>query len=256
MAYTKTTLANLKADLLKLVGGHGTFWSDYELELAINEALNVWQLLVGEFSARAVIDTYGNEEVFQLVFNPTNGTFQDWLTDTTSTWTDTPLPLSVWRVGTIATYTTSGFAERPWLTQFDVKHEDYGNPGWTTATTTQAESWAPWGINMLVFNPHTPVPLSADYYVGDRILRRDDDYVQLGDEERQAILAYGVWQLNVKNGVTEAFLTSEPLKQLFLIAANTRNAKLRGSRLYKRWMGMDTGDAAPLRDAQPAKGAR
>ena len=56
MAYQRTSLGQLKARLLERLGGQGHFWSEAEQELAINEALAVWQLMTGDFVLTSRVD--------------------------------------------------------------------------------------------------------------------------------------------------------------------------------------------------------
>lgn len=56
MAYQRTSLSQLKARLLERLGGQGRFWSEAEQELAINEALAVWQLMTGDFVLSRRVD--------------------------------------------------------------------------------------------------------------------------------------------------------------------------------------------------------
>lgn len=245
MAYAQTTFTELKSRLEELAGGHGKFWCPFELELALNEALSVWQLLVGEFSANATWAAAANGDTFEALYNPSTGA------------TDLGvLPLKLWRLATVSTYTTGGLAEFPKLTQVSVKDLDYGSPGWRAAAASTLESWAPFGLNAAVFPPHTAQDLRVDYYSGERLLNMGGDYIQLGAEELTAILSYAVWQLNLKCGEGEALDNSKPLKELFTLAAETRNKKLQGSALYKKFLGGDSGELQPPRNAEAVPAGR
>lgn len=56
MAYQRTSLGQLKDRLAERLGGQGRFWSEAEQELAINEALAVWQLMTGDFVLSQRVD--------------------------------------------------------------------------------------------------------------------------------------------------------------------------------------------------------
>jgi hypothetical protein len=140
--------------------------------------------------------------------------------------------------------------------QASLPEYDYGYPGWRTGTATTPSLWAPCGINKIVFYPRSSVTLRLDYYTGDRLLNDEEDTVQLGDEELNRVLDYAVWQLNIKSGTEEAFNTTNPLRALFLLAASLRNQKLRGSQLYKDYMGADRAELQPKREATPQAGGR
>lgn len=254
MAYAATTFSTLKALLKERAGGGDNFWTDFEYGFAINEALNVWQLLVGEFSAQAKWAPADLGDEIEDLYYPSSGG-REFLIPGTAT--QAPLPLSVWRVGTdVTTNSTATLNSFAKLIQASLPELDYGYPGWRTGTAATPEYWCPAGLNKIVFYPRPNTHLRLDYYTGDQLLVAEGDYVQLGDEELNRILDYAVWQLNVKSGTEEAFTTTKPLRELFLLAAGLRNQKLRGSQLYKDFMGDDRGETQPDRDAVPQKGAR
>jgi hypothetical protein len=125
MAYASVTLSELDSRLLKLTGGQGNFWNTFERYAAINEALSVWQVMVGEFSARATWSAATATLSFEDLYNPATGATDLVVSGGTTT---APIPLSVWRVGTVATRTTGGLdsypklrlARRNWTTQVRV----------------------------------------------------------------------------------------------------------------------------------------
>lgn len=253
-AYARTTFAQLKARLADRVGGQERFWTAFEFEMAINEALNVWQLLVGEFSYSAQMTTYQDSFDQLYAVGGTTGTCYLKVVESTA---DAPYPLSVWRVGRdTATHTTGSLYAFPKLVQASVLDLDNISTSWVTTATATADYWCPAGVNRIVWAPVPNTPVRVDYYRGDRLLDDDADYVQLGDEELNRILDYAVWQLNVKSGTEEAFNNTNPLKGLFGLAAKLRNQKLRQSQLYKDVMGGDYGEAQPSREAAPQAGGR
>lgn len=254
MAYANTSYATLKALLLKRVGGQGKFWTNFELGLALNEALSVWQLLVGEFSTQSQLSTSALGDEVEDLYYPATGTSDMVVVESTAT---APLPLSVWRVGTdVQTHTTGSLYAFSKLTPVSLPELDHGKPGWRTGTAAAAEYWAPCGLNKIIFSPRPNSYVRLDYYRGDQLLVEEGDYVQLGDEELNRILDYAVWQLNVKSGTQEAFNNTKALREQMLKAAGLRNSKLRGSQLYKDVMGADRGETQPERDAEPQQGAR
>jgi len=218
MAYARTTLATLKSRLATQIGGQGKFWSAHEQEDAINEALAVWQLLTGDFVATATCTASGN---LVEVFDPTG----------VSTATLNPAPLNIIRLAQGAT------ALQP-LTVVDLDQEKYG---WRVASTSTPTYWAPYGLSHVVVYPQagTTNTYTATYYRGDRILTSDSSYVNLGDEELEKILDYAQWYLSFKESVKEGLANTGPLKEMFLLAARLRNAKLAGTAMYNRFMGLD-----------------
>lgn len=254
MAYAQTTFATLKALLKERVGGHDNFWTNFEFGLAINEALSVWQLMVGEFSTQSQLSTSSLGGEVEDLYYPATGTSDMVVVSSTAT---APLPLSVWRVGTdVQTHTTGQLYAFPKLVQGTLPEFDHGYPGWRTGTATTAEYWAPCGLNKIIFYPRPNTWVRLDYYRGDQLLVDEADYIQLGNEEINRLLDYAVWQLNIKCGTAEAFTNTEPLKQLMDLAATLRNQKLRGSLLYKDFMGADRGEGQPNRDAPNQAGGR
>jgi hypothetical protein len=254
MAYALTTYSALKGLLKKRVGSNGTFWSEFEYGMAVNEALNVWQLLTGEFSSQGKVAPSDISSEFYSLYNPSSGAMTMVLPGTS---TAAPLPLSVWRIGTDVTTNTTGalnsFAK---LVQASLPELDYGYTNWRTGTAATPEYWVPNGLNQVVFYPRPSTHVRVDYYRGTQLLVAETDAVQLGDEELNRILDYAVWQLNIKAGTEEAFGTTGPLRELFLLAAQLRNSKLRGSQLYKDFLGGDRGEVQPDRNANAQNGAR
>lgn len=252
MAYAQTTFATLKALLKERAGGHENFWSNFELGLAINEALSVWQLMVGEFSNQTQFPVASITGEVEDLYYPATGT-----SDMQDVADPTGIPLSVWRVGTdVTTHVTGELYAFGKLIESSVPEFDTGYPGWRTGSASTAEYWAPCGLNKIVFYPRPNTPLRIDYYKGSQLLVEETDYIQLGNEELNRILDYAVWQMNVKSGTEEAFNNTEPLRALFKAAAELRNSKLRGSQLYKDFMGEDRGEGEPGRDMPPQEGAR
>lgn len=254
MAYTRTTLTQLKAKLLERVGGGGNFWTEFEFEAAINEALAVWQLLVGEFSVEGKISTTNLPQEFVKLYDPAGTAVSIEVTNGT---TANVLPLSVWRIGTdVTAHTTGSLYTFNKLVQQSLPDLDHAYSGWRTGSASTAEYWVPQGVADVVFSPRPNTPVKLDYYKGSRLLDAASDYVQLGDEELNRILDYAVWQLNFKSGTQEAFQNTGPLKEMFILAATLRNAKLRASKLYKDFLGSDYGEAEPSREADTQKGGR
>jgi hypothetical protein len=254
MAYAETTFTQLKARLAQRVGGQGNFWSEAEQELAINEALNVWQLLVGEFQTSGVLlNNHMFDEIVEL-YDPSNGTVDIKVESNTSS--ANAIPLSLRRLATIVHTTTGSLYTYPKLIQLSIPDLDFGYTGWRTGNQDTPNYWAPYGINQVIFYPEPDRDIKVDYYRGDRLLNADTDYIQLGDEEIERILDYAVWNMNVKSGTEEAFGTTSPLKDMFLAAAELRNQKLRSLQLYKDFLGADLGEQQPFRAATPQGAAR
>jgi hypothetical protein len=254
LAYAKTTFTQLKTRLAQRVGGQGTFWAEAEAEIALNEALNVWHLLVGEFQATGVLLSSGISQEVAELYVPGSSTIN--IKQETATTSSANMPLSILRMATVVHTTTGALFSYPKLQQISWPDLDYGFSGWKTGTAGTPDYWLPFGVNKVIFSPRPNQTIKVDYYRGDRLLNVNTDYIQLGDEEINRILDYAVWQMNVKSGTEEAFGTTGPLKELFMFAAEFRNQKLRSSQLYKDFLGADYGEAQPLREAVKQKAAR
>lgn len=254
MAYAKTTFTQLKTRLAQRVGGQGNFWAEAEAEIALNEGLNVWQLLVGEFQATGVLLSSGISQEVAELYAPASSTI--YIKQEAATTVETNMPLSILRMATVVHTTTGVLYSYPKLQQISWPDLDHGFSGWKTGTADTPNYWTPFGVNKVVFSPRPNANIKVDYYRGDRLLNANSDYIQLGDEEINRILDYAVWQMNVKSGTEEAFGTTSPLKDMFIFAAEFRNQKLRSTQLYKDFLGPDYGESQPLREAEKQKAAR
>jgi hypothetical protein len=151
--------------------------------------------------------------------------------------------------------TASGSALFP-ISIFELDQGFYGRQ---SASSGTPDWWAPFGIDRVVIYPpaSTTQTVNMQYYSADVRLGLDEaTYLDMGDEEIQALLNYAQWVLAFKEGLTEAFENTRPLKEMFLLAARLRNAKLRGIALYKNYMGNDRDEDKPTRDATPQEGLR
>lgn len=147
------------------------------------------------------------------------------------------------------------------LTQITSYELDKGFAGWRTAVTGTEECpeyWAPMGLDKLALYPQpaADILLDVQYLKGDPRLTADSAYLDLGDEEITRIIDYAQWVLAFKEGVEEAAKNSEPLKQLFLQAANSRNARLKQTAAYRRYMGQARDETAPTQKVPEKLGVR
>jgi hypothetical protein len=198
MPYTRTTLGDLKSRLVQRLGSTGKFWSTHEQGDALNEALGVWQILTGDFVHTEAL--------------------------TLASKLSTPAP----------TYSAMRYIRVGTLGQMNLSELDHAENGW--GSTGTALYWAPVGLELIARHPASSGSYSCTYYRGDRPLKADSDYVNLGDEELTRILDYAQAYLQFKEGPKES-LQVEALKQLFVAAAQLRNAKLKTSAQYKAFMG-------------------
>jgi len=245
MAYARTTIASLRNLLIERLGGNEVFWNTTEVHLALNEAIAIWQLITGDFSL-----TFD----YQLI-SP-NQQVIAFTTGTTS-----PMGfIRIRKTHQTATHETAAWVPTTTLYPTNIQEMDqgyYGRQGTASGTT---EYWAPFGIDRFVIYPPstTTATVQVQYYSGDPRMSAGETtlYLDLGDEEILRILDYAQWSLSFKEGLKEALLNLEPLKEMFLTAARLRSAKLRGSSLYKNYMGNDRDELRPIRSAEEQQGLR
>lgn len=219
--YSLTTLAELDARLLERVGGEGTFWQPRERLRAINEALDVWQLLTGDYINSATVTAVSNSDVVSFA---------------TTDLVVIPLRVKASSTG-------------PALVEGNIHDFDTGVYGWRSDSTGTPTEWFPLGVESFVVHPKptTNTPLTV-LCVSDNYHLSDGDTVNMGDEELARILDYAQWYLSFKEGIPEGMENSSPLRDLFLLAARKRNSRLRRSALYREFMGQQSGEGVPSRE--------
>lgn len=242
MAYARTTITDLRNLLTERLGGNETFWVPDEIDYALNETIAVWQLITGDFVLTynqpvvtgSAIQTIDNTTTPSLGFVRMRGWGPDGLGEGGSTTTTALYPISIQELD-------QGY---------------YGRQGAASGIT---EYWAPFGIDQFVVYP-TPASagyIVVQYYSADpRLSLTGSAYLDLGDEEVLRLIDYAQWVLSFKEGLKEAFVNTTPIKELFLAAAKLRSAKLRGTSLYKNYMGNDRDELKPRRNAEEQTGLR
>jgi hypothetical protein len=136
---------------------------------------------------------------------------------------------------------------------------DQGFWGRQGSASGTPDYWAPLGIDKFVVYPKasTTQYVGVQYYSADPRLNLDDTaYIDLGDEELLRILDYAQWALAFKEGLQEAIVNVQPLKEMFLTAARLRNQRLRNTAPYRDYMGPSRDEAEPARDVKPQEGMR
>lgn len=232
MPYQRTTLATLKQRLQERVGNNVVFWDETELQDALNEAIEFWQALTGEWTRDMPLTVNGTN--FQDVPAQFASVFRvRYVSDTNNPGPGTPLNLT------------------------SLQELDYGFPGWR-GTAGTALYWAPAGLNKLVVYPApTAGYLFLEGYREAPTLQADADFLDLGDEEIVRLLGYAQWYLAFKEGAKEATENVDPLLQQMIAAAAQRNARLNQVSSYRAWLGehRDEDRRAP-RGAVRAPGVR
>jgi hypothetical protein len=137
---------------------------------------------------------------------------------------------------------------------------DKGFYGWRNEAQSGScpEYWMPWGIYRAFIHPAPTTTYGVEWFYlrGEPRLTDDAQYLDLGDEEVLRIVDYAAWVLAFKQGLKEAIENPNPFKELFLLAAVSRNARLKSSALYRKFLGEHRDEQAPLREASPQPGVR
>ena len=215
MSYARTTLTTLRARLLERVGGSGKFWVTAELDYAINEALAAWNLLTGD------------------LVTSENKTGVSAGTETISLSATALLPFRITATdgATILTPTT-------------LKDLDQGEYGWRDDANSTPQFWAASGRDLVWIYPQpdaTAVAGTNDFtveeYDGAQQLVNAGDYIQVGDEDLDAIMNYAQAYLAFKEGPGEGTDNVQPLFQLFVATSKKRARWLRFENPFRLYMG-------------------
>lgn len=240
MAYARTTVAQLRSILTERLGGQSTFYTQTEIDQALNESLSVWQLLVGEYTAEYAQELAAGSDVITV--------------DTTAA----PDPAGILRIRAAVGTATTGTALYP-ESLFEMDQETWNRQAYGTASSGTPVSWAPLGYDSFVVHPpaSTTQTVGIMYLSGDVRLSLDGTtYLDLGDEEVPKIVEYAHWFLCFKEGLKEAFENVSPLKEMFLTAARLRNQRLRNTAPYRDYLAMDRAEAQPDRAIKEQEGLK
>lgn len=213
MAYLQVTLAQLRAQLTARYTGD-PFWVTQEANDAINEALR-W-------------------------FNAYTGY---WRTTTTAvTVANTPF---VTVPGTL-TYRTRVYRPGRALTQKSIVELYRQRRNWRTDLTTDGgdvptviREWAPVGLGQIAIWPADPggTTLTFDGIRLTPILTADAQFLDLGQEELNLLLAEALWILTFKRPSLIAEMREQHL--IFLRGVMDRNDQLRESAHFRQALGLD-----------------
>lgn len=224
MAYARTTLTILQGRLLERVGGHGKFWVTAELTRALNEALAAWQLVTGDFITSEAIAVTAGDETASLKATA----------------------LAAFR----ALYDTTI------LTPTTLKDLDQGSYGWRDDANGTTEMWAASGRDLVWLFPQPDAngTLNVEEYDGGEQLTAGGDFVQLGDEDVNAVLDYAQSLLAFKEGPKEGTDHALALEVLGVAAASRRASWISGQNPYKRMQGSGQQAGETQLDAPSVKG--
>lgn len=224
-SYQSHTLAQMQTALLEKVESV-PFWTSAEATDALNEALLLWNLLTGFWKDTVTILT------------------------TTSNW-DYALPSSL-------VFGTRVMWNGKILAEASLDEMDSGRPNWQAETTTSGGSvptqpvkWFPLSIDLIGIWPADMVSgnaLTVDGVAQTPRLVSGGDYIDIGDEEFNAILGYALHALALKEG-GERFAATLPLLVEFLSEAAEENDQLTQSAMFRQFLGIDE-----TRQARPTRG--
>lgn len=233
MPFQRLTLAELQASL-KASWDSSPFWTDAEATRYINHSLRFWNLLTGFWKRTVLIPTPAPASPY--ISLPGSMTF-----GLQVTWGATGQPLQL-----------SGL--------FDL---DMGRPRWEEETTTSGGAvptvptlWCPNGMKELVIWPQdatTGLPLVVDGVAATPVLAAAGDYVDIGDQDANAILDFALHVASFKRGQGAVAATGLRL-QSFLQAATNQNSRLMYSAVFRKALGLDhVKGAKPIVDTRPGQ---
>lgn len=208
MAYANTTRATLRTRISERL--LSTFWSSTELNLYINEALRVWNVLTG-YQRTVETNTVSSASTPFYARSVFTGT-----------------GIILLRIENANTH----------LDQVTLEEIDAYAANWISFTDATVTGWCHVGLNQILLNPIPSTSFSATTYYVDAspIPSSDGSYIQVGDEDLPAIVDYCVFIARLKESGSE-FQESMALLQNFLKQAAKYNAKLVHTSLYRRILG-------------------
>lgn len=221
MAIQRVTLAQFSDDLRERWESV-PFWTAEEARLSINEALRWWNIFTGTWKVTVVMGILAFEHMIQVP-------------------AATLAPLLYTR--------RVSYLERPlaYSSLFDL---DHGRPGWESEHTGMGgdvprsiRKWAPAGFDRIMIwpAPHyhcTTLTLEGVSYAPQLLV--STDFVDIEEAEFQAILGESLHLAAFKEGGARWESTFRYHRE-FLAAAADRNARLRSSEYFRRYLGADFG---------------
>lgn len=217
MPYQAVTLAQFRQQL-KDKWESVPFWTDADALLAINESLRIWNLLTGYWKRKAPITTVANQVWYQVGSTLLYGLRGEWQ-------------------GLPVTYNSV----------FDM---DYGHPGWEKETTASGGNIPnrvvhviPKGLTLFAIWPADAVggnSLLVDSVRATPTLVNDTDYIDIGQEEFGALLGFALHIAAFKQGGLR-WKSTQHYYQEFIVAALSKNERLKASIFYRKYLGLDTG---------------
>ena len=224
--FQNTTLAQLQTQLAERYAGR-IFWSADAARRAINEAMRIWNVLVGQWHTNYPFVTLAGDPYVPM----TGGVFK---------------ALRV-KYNSVALNMSS-------LDALDARF-----PNWRSTSGTPS-LWAPVSLTTVVIYPNDAVggnAISVDAYSPAPILVNPGDFINLGSEEFSTLLGYALHVLSQSAGIAD-LKSTQGLYVAFMKAAAVRNEYFANSSFYRKLIGLDRmrfNDPARTIDAQTVAAA-
>ena len=224
--YQSVTLADLQAALEARVDSH-PWWTAEQARLALNEGLRIWSAATAFWPAKGYAPCTPNDPYVPLIFpvaayNPVSGQ------------------------QALAPGVRVLYNGRP-LEKVSMADLDLAVPNWRAATTASDGApdrpvyWAPVALNLIAIYPAVttyPTMLEIAGVQTTPVLVNPGDYIDLGQEQHDALLGYALHVLTFSMG-GQRFTATYPGWLAFLRAASAENAQLAATALFRRLLGLD-----------------
>jgi len=223
--YSQVTLPDLIAQFYQRMGNNQAFWRQDEVIGILQEAVRVFNVLVGFWRGRVDM----------------GGTLQN------RVWYGVPGGMSyLYRIE------VNG---QP-LGSSSLWDLDYGQPGWMDETDVPAV-WAPVGANLFALWPASAAGGESLIVEGVQTapILTSVGFINLGQDEVSMVLDYAEHVAQFKEGGQE-FEASQLQLTNFLKKAGERNAVLMQSAKFRNWMGLTDQKKRPMRVPDSRVGAR
>jgi hypothetical protein len=205
--YVTYTLTQIETMLAERYDGR-IFWSADQARRAINEAMRVWNVLVGQWRTLYSFTSLPNDPYVPL----TGGVFK-----------------------ALRVKYNSDALNLSSLNALDARF-----PNWRSTAGTPY-LWAPVSLTTVVIYPNDGVggtAITVDAYSPAPILVAAGDFINIGSEELSTLLGYALHVLSQSLGVA-ALKSTQPQYIQFMKAAAVRNEYFANSSFYRKLIGLD-----------------
>ena len=236
MAYQQFTLANLRTFVTSRLQ-NPLFWSDLEVQVAINDSIRSWQLATAYWQGRFQVTTIAGQVLYNIGSLPqlqVGGV------------TQLLMPLRM---------TFNGLPIDP-VTTDDLDNGYTQAPGWqiTTTATSGAPStpslWVPIGISYFAIYPADAAgnnQLTIDGVLRAPTLVNEGDYINIDSSQVAAIVGEAISTLSFKRGGV-AFQKALAGHAEFMRACLAMNSHLYAASPFRGYWGLDKSRNTRRRD--------